>query len=112
MTQDGCRACRVGDHNACSPHGCKCGHVLGSLQRKPQWPLGRENRFISTDSRELGMESVMVRRFMQTVEDPDFKVLEEEARKRRMTVQALIRSVIVPEFMKKHGLETVSEAEA
>jgi len=54
----------------------------------------------------------MVRRFMQTVEDPDFEVLEREARKRRMTVQALIRSVIVPEFMKKHGLEAEPEAEA
>jgi hypothetical protein len=51
-------------------------------------------------------------KFMQSIGDQTFQVLASEARKRDVTVQKLLRAVILPEWMKRnvelHSLEPSS----
>jgi hypothetical protein len=42
-------------------------------------------------------------KILQTYDDKIFQLLEEEAKKRGVTVQELVRSVIVPDWLKKEG---------
>ncbi len=42
-------------------------------------------------------------KFMQTLDDFIYKELEKIAKKRGITIQELIRAVIVPEWMNGHG---------
>lgn len=43
-------------------------------------------------------------KILQTYDDKIFKLLEEDANKRGVSVQELVRSVIVPDWLKKEGL--------
>jgi hypothetical protein len=43
-------------------------------------------------------------KILQTYNDDIFKILEAEAEKRGVSVQELVRSVIVPDWLKKEGL--------
>jgi len=43
-------------------------------------------------------------KILQTYNDDIFKILEDEAEKRGVSVQELVRSVIVPDWLKKEGL--------
>jgi hypothetical protein len=43
-------------------------------------------------------------KILQTYDDKIFKLLEEDADKRGVSVQELVRSVIVPDWLKKEGL--------
>jgi hypothetical protein len=42
-------------------------------------------------------------KILQTYDDKIFKLLEEDANKRGVSVQELVRSVIVPDWLKKEG---------
>jgi len=42
-------------------------------------------------------------KILQTYDDKIFKLLTEEAGKRGVSVQELVRSVIVPDWLKKEG---------
>jgi hypothetical protein len=41
---------------------------------------------------------------LQTYDDKIFKILSDEAEKRGVTVQELVRSVVVPYWLKNEGL--------
>lgn len=41
---------------------------------------------------------------MQTLDDEIYKRLEQIAKQRGITVQELIRAVIIPDWMQSHGL--------
>jgi predicted DNA-binding ribbon-helix-helix protein len=43
-------------------------------------------------------------KFMQTLDSEIYRKLEQVAKKRGITVQELIRAVIIPEWMQTHGL--------
>ncbi len=45
-----------------------------------------------------------VAKILQTYNDDIFKILEEQAKKRGVTVQELVRSVIVPDWLRREGL--------
>jgi hypothetical protein len=44
-------------------------------------------------------------KFMQTVHNEAFKILEDEAKYRDITVQELIRAVIIPDWIKNNGVK-------
>ena len=43
-------------------------------------------------------------KFMQTLDDEIHRTLEEIAKERGISVQELIRAVIVPDWLREHGL--------
>ncbi|MDI9578528.1 MAG: hypothetical protein QM398_10395 [Thermoproteota archaeon] len=43
-------------------------------------------------------------KILQTYDDKIFKLLTDEAQKRGVTVQELVRSVIVPDWLKKESI--------
>ncbi len=45
-----------------------------------------------------------VAKFLQSIGDNIYKTLETEAEKREISVQELIRCVIVPDWLEKQGL--------
>ena len=47
------------------------------------------------------MGDAVTHKFMQTVDKPHFKTLEEIAKERGITVQQLIRGTIIPDWMRK-----------
>jgi len=48
-------------------------------------------------------ESVAMKKFLQSIDDSVYAKLEKIAKKRGVTVQELIRAVIVPEWLEKRG---------
>ena len=47
-------------------------------------------------------------KFIQTLNDEIYKKLEKIAKERGITVQELIRAVIIPEWLKQHETKTSS----
>jgi hypothetical protein len=47
---------------------------------------------------------MVMAKILQTYDDKIFKILEIESKKRGITVQELVRSVVVPYWLKNEGL--------
>jgi len=58
----------------------------------------RRNAYISTDMR--GEEVVNMPKFMQTLDEEIYNKLQEIANNRGITIQELIRAVIIPDWLK------------
>src|SRR5437870_5788888 len=90
---------------------CRCRlqyHRHGRRQSSSTTPLSIQHKRNGAYGRSKGVWCITMAKFILSVGDGTFKILASEARRRDVTVQQLLRAVIVPEWVRENVEENPS----